>query len=88
MENLVIPTQKGQVCKTLVPLENEREGDMYIITGNPPVSGNGTIEAVSLNDLQRNVRDPEKTKRLTIEVGNLTVIGEDLEKYVASWNKA
>lgn len=24
MENLIIPTQSGQICKTLVPLENER----------------------------------------------------------------
>ena len=89
MENLIIPTQAGQICKTLVPLENEREGDVYIITCDPAsVSGNGTIEAVSLNDLQRNVRDPSKTKRLTIAAGNLTVIGEDLEDYVASWNKA
>ena len=44
MENLIIPTHAGQICKTLVPLENEREGDVYIITGDPAsVLGNGTI---------------------------------------------
>ena len=89
MENIIIPTQSGQICKTIVPLENEREGDVYILTGDPDIITDGvTMEAVSLNDLQRNVNDPLKAERKRIFITNLTVVGEDLEDYVASWNKA
>lgn len=88
MENIIIPTQSGQICKTIVPLENEREGDVYILTGDPDLITDGvTMEAVSLNDLQRNVKDPSKAERKRIPIDNLTVVGEDLEDYVASWNK-
>lgn len=89
MENLIVPTQAGQICKTLVPLENEREGDVYIITGDIVETGKGeTVEAVSLKDLQRNVKDPSKAEKKLIPLNNLTVVGEDLEDYIASWNKA
>lgn len=85
MDNLVIPTQQGQIFKTLVPLENEREGDVYIITGEPS-NKSKSIEAVSLNDLQRNVKDPSRADKKIITLNNLTVVGDDLEDYVASWN--
>jgi hypothetical protein len=88
MENMIIPTKQGQICKTISPLENEREGDVYIITDDLGLIVNDNyIEAVSLNDLQRNIKDPAKAKRKSIAINNLTVIGEDLEDYVASWNK-
>jgi len=89
MENLIIPTQAGQVCRSLSPLEDEREGDVYIITGDPVlITGDGTLEAVSLKDLQRNVNDPLKTQKKIIPINNLTVVGEDLEDYISSWNRA
>jgi len=87
MENRVVPTQAGQVCKTIVSLENERPDDVYIITGDTDISDDDAIvTAVSLKDLQRNIKDPSKALKRYIPKSNLTVVGDDLQGYIATWN--
>ena len=87
MENRVIPTQAGQVCKTLVSLENEKLDDVYILTVDPSLfQDNEAVEIVKLKDLQRNLHDPLKAERREVLKSNLTVVGSDLQQYIAGWN--
>jgi hypothetical protein len=87
MEKRVIPTQTGQVCKTIVSLNDERPDDVYIVTEDPTfINEADAIEIVKLKDLQRNIKDPSKAKKRKVSKSNLSVVGEDLQQYIASWN--
>lgn len=87
METQIIPTQAGQVCKTITSLEDERPDDVYIVTEDPAVINNADeIEIVKLKDLQRNIKDPSNAEKRKVSKNNLTVVGEDLQQYIASWN--
>jgi len=88
MENRVIPTQAGQVCKTLVSLENEKQDDVYIITVDPALfDEEDAVEIVKLKDLQRNINDPDRAPRIKTSKVNLIVVGENLTEYINNWNK-
>ena len=84
MENLIIPTRVGQICTR----ENETTGDVYIVTEDPQsIVDNAEITVVRLGDLQRNINDPSKAERRKIVKSVLSVVGEDLEDYIDSFNK-
>ena len=84
MENQVIPTKAGQICTK----DNENTGDVYIITEDPVlIDETGEITVVRLGDLQRNISDPSKAERRKIEKNRLSVVGEDLEDYIDSFNR-
>jgi len=87
METQVIPTLAGQVCKTITSLDDERPDDVYIVTEDTAViNDTDTIEVVKLKDLQRNIKNPSKAEKRKVSKSNLTVVGEDLQQYIASWN--
>ncbi|MGF7081949.1 hypothetical protein [Mucilaginibacter sp. UYCu711] len=87
METQVIPTRAGQVCKTIIRLDDERTDDVYIVTEDPTVINDAdAIEIVKLKDLQRNIKDASKAEKRKVSKSNLTVVGEDLQQYIASWN--
>ncbi|MBS1519866.1 MAG: hypothetical protein JST50_02625 [Bacteroidetes bacterium] len=84
MENQIIPTKAGQICTK----ENDTTGDVYIITEDPLlIDDNEEITVVRLGDLQRNVNDPSKAPRKKVVKRILSVVGEDLEDYIDSFNK-
>jgi hypothetical protein len=87
MENRVIPTQAGQVCKTIKSLENEKQDDVYIVTEDPSLfDDEDAVEIVKLKDLQRNLNNPALAEKRKVSKSNLTVVGNDLQQYISSWN--
>ena len=44
-------------------------------------------DIINIDDLQRNVNAPLETPKTTINLDCLTVLANNLEKYIASWNK-
>jgi len=84
MENQIIPTKAGQICTK----DNETTGDVYIITEDPAaINDTEEIIVVRLGDLQRNISDPSKAERRKVEKNRLSVVGEDLEDYIDSFNR-
>lgn len=84
MENQALPTKPGQICRK----ENETTGDVYIIAEDPSLAADDAeITVVRLGDLQRNISDPSKAPRKQIMKRLLSVVGEDLEDYIDTFNR-
>ena len=82
-----IPTQAGQICKILTPLEDEDPADVYIITEDPSTfDSDDDIYVVNLRDLQRNINEPAASPHIPVIKSKLTVVAENLEEYVRTWN--
>lgn len=88
MEALVtIPTETGQICRILNPLDDEDPTDVYILIEDPkPFDIDDSVYVSSLKDLQRNQHQPLLTPQIAVLKGELTVIADTLEEYIASWN--
>lgn len=75
--------QAGQICE----VEDKDPSDVFIITGGSTgLSGDGSIEAVRLRDLQRNLTNPSAVTPVLIPRASLKVVAADLEAYIKSWN--
>ncbi len=74
----------GQIVKTIIPLDDEKPNEVYIVTDDL-----SEVEAtvVSLSQLQRNIKNPKLAKRATVAIANLKVVENNLEKYITSFNK-
>jgi len=85
--SIVIPKTEGQICKIMNPLPDENPEDVYIVVEDPSVfDEDENIYIVNLKDLQRNVHSPLITPQVSIAKNELTVIAENLEEYIKSWN--
>ena len=84
-----MPSQPGQICKMINPLNEEESKDVYIIAEDPrPFDDDDTIYVVALKELQRNVRNPDFTPQIPVTKNELTVVAENLEDYINSWNNS
>lgn len=84
-----IPSQPGQICKIINPLDDEESNDVYIVTEDPqPYEEDDTIYVVALKDLQRKIRNPESATQTRITKNEITVVAENLEDYIKSWNNS
>ncbi|MGZ3765943.1 MAG: hypothetical protein ACXVA2_14840 [Mucilaginibacter sp.] len=88
MQSVVVtPSAEGQVCKILNVLVDENPEDVYIVAEDSSVFDNDeNIYVVNLSDLQRNIHRPEFTPQISITKNELTVIADNLEEYIKSWN--
>ena len=83
-----IPSSAGQICRLLYPEADENPVEVYIIAEDPaPFSPDDRIYIVGLKELQRHSGHPESAERIAVEKGGLTVIADDLETYIRSWNQ-
>lgn len=85
--SIIIPTNEGQICRLVNPMADENPEDVYIVAEDPSVFDvDETIYVVSLNDLQRNIHNPVFASQIPVIRNELSVIAEDLETYIGSWN--
>lgn len=83
----LLPTQKGQICKIKDPLADEHPEDVYIITEDlSPFEIDEDIFVANLKDVQNNQNAPVLIPQIAIEKGDLTVIADDLQAFINSWN--
>ena len=88
MNNQVIPTRQGQICKLVRSLTDENPAETYLILEDLNSYADDTIiYVVSITDLQRNLANPTLSPRKAVTKSELTVVAEDLTSYVESWNK-
>ena len=88
MNNQVIPTKQGQICKLVKPFPDENPAETYLILEDLfSYDDNAIIYVVSITDLQRNIQNPTGAPRKAVTKSELTVVAEDLTSYVESWNK-
>lgn len=87
MTEAIIPTHSGQICRIRSPFEDEDPADVYIVAEDPqPFDMNDDIYVVNLKDIQRNLSNPHIVPQLAVAKNELTVIADNIEKYVAGWN--
>lgn len=88
MQDIIItPTAIGQICKIANPFEDENPNDVYIVTEDPtPFDLEDSIYVTNLSDLQKNQDAPLLTPQHAVAKGDLKVIADSLEDYIASWN--
>lgn len=82
-----IPNKTGQICKIVNTLADENPDDVYIVTEDPtPFDLEDSIYVANIKDLQRNLSNPQFTPQVAVTKGDLTVISNNIESYIASWN--
>jgi hypothetical protein len=87
-KNMIKPTKCGQIVKIIKPLDDEDPSTVYIVCEDPNgFDENDAIYISDLNELQRNIFKPLSTPQISVIKSELTVIADDLETYVKSWNK-
>jgi len=85
--SITFPTNEGQICKLINPFADENREDVYIVAEDPSVyDEDDTIYIVSLNELQRNMHNPDFADQIPVAKNQLNVIAENLEEYIKSWN--
>lgn len=83
-----LPTQAGQICQFLHPLDDENPEDVYIVAEDPtPFDDEDEIYVVNLRDLQRNVGNPAAAPQIQVTKSDLIVIATNLENFIKSWNE-
>ncbi|MEZ2336949.1 hypothetical protein AB6735_15000 [Mucilaginibacter sp. RCC_168] len=83
----LIPVRPGQICKIVSDVPDMEEEEVYIVSEDPAdFDGEDDIIVVGLNELQRNVRNPDNAERIGVRKNQLVVVAEDLESYIHSWN--
>jgi len=87
MDINLMPNKPGQICKIISPIPDIEPEEAFIVSEDPaPFENQDEILVVSLTELQRNIRQPENAKRLSVRKDQLVVVSEDLTAYVHSWN--
>lgn len=82
-----IPTKAGQICKIVNPLPDEDPQEVYIVSEDPSgFDDDEDIYVTGLKDLQKNISSPAFTPKFAVPKGDLCVIAEDLEAFIAAWN--
>jgi hypothetical protein len=82
-----LPSQAGEICQILHPMDDENPDDVYIIAEDPaPFDLEDELYIVNLRDLQRNVNNPSFAPQIQVVKSDLNVIAANLEEYIKSWN--
>lgn len=85
--DVIIPTKEGQICRLLNPMEDENPSDIYIVVENPTsFDADDNIYVVNVRELQRNLGRPELTPQIAVLKNELTVISDNLNEYIKTWN--
>lgn len=88
MEQIVIPKKEGQIVNPNKPGNSNNSVETYLILEDlHQYSDDDIIYVVSITDLQRNIHNPTSAPRKAVTKSELTVVAEDLQSYVESWNK-
>jgi len=88
MNDQVIPTKQGQICKLVKPYPGENPAETYLILEDvSEYADNAIIYVVSITDLQRNIANPTLSPRKAVTKSELTVVAEDLTSLAQSWNE-
>ncbi len=88
MEEQIRPSKQGQICKIVKTSGDEDPMETYLILEDlDKYSDDDIIYVVSITDLQRNIHNPSASPRKAVTKSELTVVAEDLQSYVESWNK-
>ena len=83
----IIPTKAGQVCRITDLMPDEDPEAVYIISEDPaPFDADDDIYVTDLKDLQRNINNPQLTPGFAVPKGSLSVVAENIEEYIVSWN--
>ena len=83
-----LPTQAGEICQILNPLQDENLNDVYVVAEDPaPFDPEDNIYVVNLRDLQRNIKAPLAVTQIAVTKSDLNVIAKNLEEYISFWNK-
>ena len=83
-----MPGRQGQICKIINSRADQDPEAVYLVSEDPlPFAADDTIYIVNLRDLQRNIRNPLLTTPVPVLKNEVTVIAENLEEYIRSWNK-
>lgn len=86
MNDQAVPTKKGQICKCINPLP-EYSLNEYIVIGSPDTTNAAEkVMVVNIRELQRNAANPSNARKIAINKGELFVLADDLDAYIASWN--
>lgn len=81
------PTKKGQICEKIDSDTEQKSEDVFIVVDDPTLfTDDDKITVVALNDLQRNIANPDLTNKTLVTKKNLNLIAEDLSSYIESWN--
>jgi hypothetical protein len=84
----ILPDRPGQVCRRISDLKPNPSAT-YILTDNSNSSiSSEMVELVSISELQRNSKNPLLAARVFARQDDLTVVADNLEKYVSSWNES
>lgn len=82
------PSRQGQIVKLIKPRGDENPMETYLILEDLyEYLDDDIIYVVSITDLQRNIHNPTAAPRKAVTKLELTVVAEDLQSYVESWNK-
>lgn len=82
------PSRQGQIVKLTHPATDENPLETYLILEDlDKYSDDDIIYIVSITDLQRNIHNPTAAPRKAVTKSELTVVAEDLQSYVESWNR-
>jgi hypothetical protein len=85
---VILPSKPGQICRLLHPEADEKPEEVYILAEDPkPFGPNDRIYVVGLKELQRNAGHPGLAERIAVEKSGLSVVADDLEAYIRSWNE-
>lgn len=85
MNNPVIPTKQGQICKLVNPPSAEKAAEAYLILEDvTSYDDTAIIHVISLLDLQENMANPTASPLQAFVKSDLTVVAEDLRSYLES----
>ena len=88
MNDQVLPTKQGQICKFVKLLPDENPAESYIILEDlTSYADNAIIYVVSITDLQRNISNPTIAPRKAVTKSELVFVAEDLTSYIESFNQ-
>lgn len=87
MDMTLMPTKPGQIVKIISDVPDLESADVFIVSENPSeIADDDDVLVVNLKELQRNIRTPEKAKRISVRKDQLVVVSEDLASHIQSWN--
>lgn len=87
MDLTLMPTKPGQIVKIISDVPDLESSDVYIVSEDPSdIAIDEDVLVVSLKELQRNIRNPEKAERISVRKDQLVVVSEDLASHIQSWN--
>jgi len=83
----IMPAKAGQICRITHLMPDEDPDAVYIISEDPSAfDAEDSIYITDLRELQRNINNPLLAPNFAVPKGSLSVVAENIEEYIASWN--